>query len=30
MGWHYNNKDGGFIANSTAMSNDGVNTYDKF
>lgn len=30
QGWHYNNKDGGFIANSTAMSNDGVNTYDKF
>jgi prepilin-type N-terminal cleavage/methylation domain-containing protein len=30
QGWQYNNQDGQFIANTTSMSNDGVNTYDKF
>ena len=29
-GWVYNNQDGTFIVNSTAMSHDGVTTYDKF
>lgn len=29
-GWVYNNKDGTFIVNSTALSTDGVTTYDKF
>jgi hypothetical protein len=29
-GWVYNNKDGTFIVNSTALSGDGVTTYDKF
>ena len=29
-GWVYNNKDGTFIVNSTAMSHDGATTYDKF
>lgn len=30
QGWHYNSADGQFIANSTAVSSDGVNTYDSF
>jgi len=29
-GWHYNNKDGQFIANTSAFSNDGVMPYDQF
>ena len=29
-GWSFNNKDGGLIANSSALSNDGATTYDKF
>jgi general secretion pathway protein G len=29
-GWVYNNKDGTFIVNSTALSGDGVTTYDDF
>ena len=27
-GWQFNNKDGGFICNSNALSNDGATTYD--
>jgi general secretion pathway protein G len=27
-GWQFNNKDGGFIVNSNAISNDGATTYD--
>jgi general secretion pathway protein G len=29
-GWIYNNKDGTILVNSTALSSDGVTTYDKF
>ena len=29
-GWHYNNKDGGFICNYNVLSNDGVTKYDAF
>ena len=29
-GWIYNNADGTFLVNSTAVSTDGVTTYDKF
>lgn len=29
-GWVYNNMDGTFIVNSTALSGDGVTTYDNF
>ena len=29
-GWVYNNKDGTFLVNSTAVSHDGATTYDKF
>ena len=29
-GWHYNNKDGGFICNNSNNSKDGVTKYDAF